>query len=124
MDQNISESEQKTAKLAHYGARELNTFTQFDVFHWAGRDGCFPSDEDGDNVFGPQITEELMVGSDVRVLIGSTVSRAKAARMLRKLVAILEHNEERVSDWVANRAARAAKILQTTTPNNGEGPHG
>jgi len=74
----------KAQKIEHYHERQPALFCQVDAFHTGAEDDDGPG-ERGFEVYGNMTTWELMHGSDVRVLIRATVTKAVAERGLAEI---------------------------------------
>jgi hypothetical protein len=86
----------KEELLAKYSARELTGFAQFDA--WVFWSNAY--DDDGFaqlDMFNSVPTNELMVGSDVRVLVRSGVSPDTAVRLLEGIVTCLNGDPTLIS---------------------------
>lgn len=75
-------------KLLDYAQKECRTFYQIDGWHLKNGDSFFHPDDDGDCVT-MGFTDDLMSGTEVRVLIG-TQDHKTAVRLLEKALSALK----------------------------------
>ena len=80
--------EAKRRKLKQYEEKDIKIFYQYDGFRGMGYSY---NDSDGDGIFNI-ITEELMQGSVVRVLIPLDVDKKIVLRMFDKIRKVIENN--------------------------------
>lgn len=81
----------KSELIENYSRREPKRFIQIDGWHggkWAN-DGIITTDEQGRSMTGGE-TFELMLGSDVRVLIDPDTPPAEVAALLKNAASFIE----------------------------------
>ncbi len=86
-------AEVKAQLLAHYATREPSRFLQIDCHTNRCGSVCDSCDDDGYDADGDCmdrcVTEELMAGAPVRILISEATTTSAAIRLLDKAAAIL-----------------------------------
>jgi len=103
--------------LEKYTSRDVHTFIQYDGFINAEADCNTQPDEDKDAIFGGFATEDLMNGSNVRVLLNPATPADAVLRVLRKIVAMIEQqrearNKSLQAEYERDRVAREKAFME------------
>jgi hypothetical protein len=96
--------------LEKYASHAVSTFIQYDAFTKAEADPNTHPDKDGDALFGGHVTHELMIGSNVRVLIHPATPAADVLRVLGKIAACIERNRTERKAAIAERDLTAGEV--------------
>jgi len=104
----------RAEKLMHYSRRDPMLFFQVDAFMGAPEDGSMGPDDQGFAIYGNRGTWELMLGSDVRVLIRSTITKDEAERGLAEISRTISEGfvDEALEKDLQAEALEHAEMLQ------------